>query len=151
MNIKDTTRKLARWSIYLQGYDFDIIHKKGSTHLNVDILSRPNITSAESLFLLHPIKKIVVPSETERAHLLGHFKKEATFHRLQQEFTWPNMMKHIEKLIKKCQPFSRHTNVIEMKPLSQSLDVIHMFDRVGIDCIFGVPETRRIKKNYCIH
>ena len=41
MTIKDPTGKLARWSIYLQGYDFEIIHRKGEAHLNVDILSRP--------------------------------------------------------------------------------------------------------------
>jgi hypothetical protein len=41
MNINEPTGKLARWSIYLQTYDFEVIHKKGSQHLNVDVLSRP--------------------------------------------------------------------------------------------------------------
>jgi hypothetical protein len=41
MNINDPTGRLARWSLYLQTYDFVIIHKKGVTHSNVDVLSRP--------------------------------------------------------------------------------------------------------------
>ena len=43
MSIRDPTGRLARWSIYLQGYDFEIIHKKGSAHTNVDALSRPPV------------------------------------------------------------------------------------------------------------
>ena len=41
MNINDPTGRLARWSLFLQAFDFDIVHKKGSTHSNVDTLSRP--------------------------------------------------------------------------------------------------------------
>ena len=43
MSIRDPTGRLARWSIYLQGYDFEIVHKKGSAHTNVDALSRPPV------------------------------------------------------------------------------------------------------------
>ena len=41
MNVKDPHCRLARWSIYLQSYEFDIVHRKGKRHTNVDILSRP--------------------------------------------------------------------------------------------------------------
>ncbi len=41
--IKNPTVRLARWSIYLQAYDFKIIHKAGRKHSNVDALSRPVI------------------------------------------------------------------------------------------------------------
>ena len=41
MNINDPTGRLARWAIYLQIYDFEIIHRKGKSHQNVDALSRP--------------------------------------------------------------------------------------------------------------
>jgi hypothetical protein len=41
MNLKDPNGRLARWAIYLQSYDFEIIHRKGSNHTNVDALSRP--------------------------------------------------------------------------------------------------------------
>ena len=41
MTINDPTGRLARWSLYLQAYDFEIIHRKGKKHSNVDALSRP--------------------------------------------------------------------------------------------------------------
>ena len=41
MTITDHTGRLARWSIYLTPYDFEIIHRKGAIHNNVDTLSRP--------------------------------------------------------------------------------------------------------------
>lgn len=44
MSIKDPVGRLARWAIYIQGYNFVIIHRKGSTHSNVDALSRPVLT-----------------------------------------------------------------------------------------------------------
>lgn len=38
-NIK-TPGHLMRWSLRLEEFDFDIVHRKGSTHLNADALSR---------------------------------------------------------------------------------------------------------------
>ena len=40
MNVKDATGCLARWSLLLQQYDFDIVHRPGKEHSNVDSLSR---------------------------------------------------------------------------------------------------------------
>lgn len=39
-NIQDTTGRLGRWSILLQGYDFDVVHKSGKSLGNADALSR---------------------------------------------------------------------------------------------------------------
>ena len=41
MNINDPTGRLARWAIYLQAYEFEIVHRKGIIHSNADTLSRP--------------------------------------------------------------------------------------------------------------
>lgn len=39
MSTRDLTGKLARWSLKLQSYDFDIIHRKGNLNLVPDCLS----------------------------------------------------------------------------------------------------------------
>jgi len=44
INIKDPTGRLARWAIYLQPYQYEIIYRKGSHHSNADALSRPVLT-----------------------------------------------------------------------------------------------------------
>ena len=41
MNINDPTGRLARWAIYLQAYEFEIVHRRGVIHSNADALSRP--------------------------------------------------------------------------------------------------------------
>ena len=41
MNLKDPTGRLARWAIYLEVFDLEIIHRAGRIHSNVDGLSRP--------------------------------------------------------------------------------------------------------------
>lgn len=38
--VKDTNQKLYRWSLLLQEYDYEIIHRSGKDHTNADALSR---------------------------------------------------------------------------------------------------------------
>ena len=40
MNVKDATGRLARWSLLLQQYNFEIVHRPGKEHNNADSLSR---------------------------------------------------------------------------------------------------------------
>ena len=40
MSLKDLSGKLARWSLRLQAFDFDIVHRKGSENIVADTLSR---------------------------------------------------------------------------------------------------------------
>lgn len=39
-NLKEPNGRLARWSVKLQQYDFDVIHRKGAEHNGPDMLSR---------------------------------------------------------------------------------------------------------------
>ena len=45
INIKDPNGRLARWAIYLQMYDFEMIHRRGRMHCNVDAISRPVVAA----------------------------------------------------------------------------------------------------------
>lgn len=40
MSLKDLTGRLARWSLQLQAFDFQIMHRKGSENIVADMLSR---------------------------------------------------------------------------------------------------------------
>lgn len=39
-NLKNPSSRLVRWMLRLQGYDFDIVHRKGTLHSVPDALSR---------------------------------------------------------------------------------------------------------------
>lgn len=49
MSTRDLSGKLARWSLKLQSYDFDITHRKGNMNLVPDCLSRTHDSVVESL------------------------------------------------------------------------------------------------------
>lgn len=49
MNLKGLSGKLARWSLQLQGYNFDIQHRKGKENIVADMLSR--LPTVEELYL----------------------------------------------------------------------------------------------------
>lgn len=57
MSQKDLTGRLARWSLKLQGYNFDIQHRKGSENLVPDALSR--IYEVNSISQIYDITTIV--------------------------------------------------------------------------------------------
>lgn len=48
MNVKDATGRLARWSLLLQQYNFEVIHHPGKVHSNADSLSRRQSTEISS-------------------------------------------------------------------------------------------------------
>ena len=63
MTIKDVTGHLARWSLLIQQFDFNIKHRPGITNGNADGLSRHpyNVTSLAALnsILSFPVENIV--------------------------------------------------------------------------------------------
>lgn len=44
IKIKEPSGRLARWSIYLQAFQFDIVYRKGVSHANANALSRPALS-----------------------------------------------------------------------------------------------------------
>ena len=212
MNITDPTGRLARWSIYLQAYDFTIVHRAGIKHSNADTLSRPvlvvtrsaakardnspteisrenynqNVDPTEDELLIYRLKTgknksgiatkhakrldklslqyklengtlfykkpnsdifLTLPKRDEReqiiirAHLLGHFQAEATFKRLNEKYFWKNMFNDIEKVVEKCDECREFHKTPPVENKAIAIPVRGMFERIGMDLVFGLPET----------
>lgn len=58
INVKDPSSRLARWNLALQEYDFEIIHKQGNAHSNVDTLSRIPIRQVSDLRPIYSKREI---------------------------------------------------------------------------------------------
>ena len=195
MNIKDPNGRLARWSIYLQAFDMEIVHKKGKEHGNADCLSRPQASvsavrcslskdiwcdevllhyvkcgtmkdswSAKNctrvarvgkgyrwkdgtLYYVLPNKELIVPEPLERiglleyAHSLGHFQAKSTWERLSERYYWYSMKQDVIQFIEQCTTCLRNDRKPAMENSAQSLPVGGLFDRIGIDLVFGLPVT----------
>ena len=95
MTIKDWIGRLARWALFLQEFEFEIEYKKGATHANADVLSRPILLvttrkSANEVEL--PLKFDDSHDYIALMHLLGHFQAETTFERPKDFYFWKKMM-----------------------------------------------------------
>ena len=204
-DFKSATARLARWAILLQSYEFEIIHRAGRIHSNVDVLSRPvlDVNLAQAIEesddsyekgldifeyepLLYYIKfgkhisgsssktvrrveklsklyryngteltykngedscpKIVPPLEDRVKlifdnHLIGHFAARSTYDRLAEKYYWKKMMIQIITVLKQCETCARNKKESEFNHPAIALKVTGLFDRVGIDLTFGLPES----------
>ncbi|MCA9761261.1 MAG: DDE-type integrase/transposase/recombinase, partial [Streptococcus sp.] len=204
LKMNDPTARLMRWSLYLQAYDFEIIHRKGRIHSNVDCLSRPilsleivkddgvedisskNLDPWEDEALLFYLengrfidgasnkqmkrvrvkadkyslendklmyrkkthtspkewpKKAIRQSLIAEAHVIGHFQAASTFNRLYERYYWTGMFEDVVQYINGCMVCQRHQ---KMKPLNHHANTqssSSIFEKVGIDCVFGLPNT----------
>ena len=211
MSLNEPTGRLARWSLYLQTFTFEVIHRKGLKHSNVDVLSRPVMLAQQTIsefndtqnedaidkdldpmedntllhFLEHgthrnglskrqckriqnlakhyylndgklwyrnnvdatEFKLLVPPKEertklVERAHLLGHFQSETTLKRLQEKYYWHKMKQDVESVVRRCQQCKRHQEQTIQNHPAMALPITGIFDRIGMDLVFGLPETK---------
>ena len=77
-----------------------------------------------------------------KAHLLGHFQLTTTLERLQEEYYWKNMSADVAKVISQCLTCQRHQKVPTLYHPARAIEVEGIFDQIGIDLVFGLPETK---------
>ena len=101
--------------------------------------------------------KLIVPELNKRkeiitmAHLIGHFRVQATYDRLKLRYYWPNMIKQVKEVIDKCLVCIRNetSNATSHLP-AQTIPVENIFDTVSVDLVFGLPTTKRGHKGICV-
>ena len=90
---------------------------------------------------------LCVPKIEERAkiieknHTLGHFQVNSTYNRIREKYYWVNMIADISKTIKKCLTCQRNEGAPILDHEAKALKVTGIFDRIGVDLVFGLPMT----------
>ena len=64
MTTQKLTEKMARWSLLLQEYDFDVVHRAGVENTNADCLSRYPLESTKAAPILDWTKGEILPPAT---------------------------------------------------------------------------------------
>ena len=150
MTINDPTGRLARWSLYLQAYDFEIIHRKGKKHSNVDALSRPVLIGEKVKDILPEdiSPKSLDPYEDDYLlYYLRHGKHKAGASKKQvkrvlkeaEVFKWEDMM-----LKYKASPEEEEHNLI-VPPKEERTDIVlraHLLGHFQIQSTYD-----RLKEN----
>ena len=79
----------------------------------------------------------------ERAHLLGHFQRDATINRIADDFNawWPTMAVETDQYIGACAPCLQFSKLPPHQHPAQALPVVGMFHRVAMDLVLGLPVT----------
>ena len=101
----------------------------------------------KKLWYITDSKKLEYPelkdrdSIVESAHLLGHFQAESTFNRLKDRYYWKKMMDDIYRVIRNFETCKRFEHSKVVNHPAKALPITGLFDRVGIDLIFGLQET----------
>jgi IS30 family transposase len=114
--------------------------EKASQTFKVDkeilYLKKPN---DEKFILIYP-KPEERKDIVEKQHLIGHFKAETVYKALKSQYYWKNMRDDIEHIVKACDICKRHDKHRIVNHPALALPVCNVFDRVGMDLVFGLPE-----------
>ncbi|XP_070140006.1 uncharacterized protein [Drosophila kikkawai] len=151
--MKDLSGRLARWSLRLQGIDFEISHRKGADNVLADTLSRcarlPDVRVEGDLIFKRlgfgrledeveggPWKLWIPASLTAgmiaTAHkepTSGHGGVKKTLQKLQRQYYWPGMTTQVRDFVGRC----------TMKEATATSVVEFLVHEVFFK--FGVPEV----------
>jgi hypothetical protein len=90
--------------------------------------------------------EVSVPSERYEiiayANELGHFGLKGTMDRIQERYYWNNMREEIVEFIDNCTTCLRNSKRGNLETEAKSLIESGLFDRIGIDLVFGLPVTK---------
>ena len=76
------------------------------------------------------------------AHILGHFQAQTTYERLKEKYYWKNMFDDVKKVVEACLTCIRHQKKLLVHQPAVAIEITkELFNRIGIDLVFGLPTT----------
>ena len=121
--------RIARWKMFLQGFEYKVVYKPGSQNVVPDFLSRLTSLSAEDEDVL-----------VKRVHIItGHGGRDACYQFIKNNYGQKIPKDKVLSVLKDCE-------VCTFYGASQKLrlglvPMSGMFERIGVDCIGPLPKS----------
>jgi hypothetical protein len=149
---KDPSGRIARWQLFLQGYDFTVEHIPGKSNRVADVLSRQGCEDKFVDASVDHIGSPSTPSTDEKMKLLklyhdsplgGHFGVARTYSKLASKVSWPGMHKDVEDFVRSCEVCQRrgHRRDRVFNPPLGSLKAESFNSMVAIDVMGPIPTS----------
>jgi hypothetical protein len=88
----------------------------------------------------HPEDRSLIIADT---HQLGHFGPQSTYEKIKSRYYWKRMFLMIFAFIQHCYPCQRHQKTRIYEHPALTLPIYSIFDRMGLNLVFGLPVTER--------
>lgn len=145
LGLKETSGRLARWVMSIQGLPYIIEHIRGEENAFADVLSR-GLAKSRIDRNLNTISTIMEPTENKEEliirthHELGHAGSDSVYIFMKQRWTWPKMLEDIKKYVEHCDTCRKFKS--GMKKLEiQKVPLGQPFSCIGIDIVGPLPKT----------
>ena len=147
---QSSNKKVLRWMIALQGYDYDLVHVAGTDNVIADHLSRlcsyehlseSNNSRICALFefeLTSEIKRIISKAHNRNS---GHRGVETTLALLAAgNHQWEHMRSHVRRFIKECPDCQKMSRLrIPIHAYRFTTHTYNPMERIAVDSIEGLP------------
>eukprot|EP00794_Sanderia_malayensis_P014549 gene14549-16052_t len=132
MRVKDPTGRLARWSLQLQQYDFEIIHRAGTVNANADALSRRTYSlDALTSNVIHP-------------HSLPLTVVDQSCPSIEQLYQFQRQDNNLYDIICYLESKELPSNDLKARSILLTIDS-YFINEHGILCHLWTPGGRRVK------
>jgi hypothetical protein len=155
MKNRDTSSKLMRWSLKLQEFNFEILHRSGKENKLADAMSR-NVLKEEKYKIMNIAKRIKIDENiaisqpdfinkekiiNEVHTMLGHANPRTTYSYLKSKYFWETMREDTNKFVRNCKECLLFNDKNKDKGV-YPLMIGEAFERVGIDLMGPFNETK---------